>query len=194
MSRFKEFLVRFFKDKRVRFLIVGGLNTVVGIGVTWIVYVCFGVSIFASKESMPLHVIVIGTLTGQVVGTVHSYFWNKYFTFRSKKKSWAEFFRFVLVYAVQYGVNLGLTTLLDRLIAIPWLITVVVTLVCTLLSYFGHNLFSFRKKAEKAAAEDAQGDPSAPSDEEQRAEAEECDGSQEEREEADHDDRAMGQK
>lgn len=146
MGGFKNFVVRFFQDKRVRFLIVGGLNTIVGIGVTWIVYLCFGVSIFASQESMPLHVIVVGTLVGQIVGTVHSYFWNKYFTFRSKKKSIAEFLRFVLVYAVQYAVNLGLTALLDMLIEMPWLVTILVTLICTILSYFGHNLFSFRKK------------------------------------------------
>lgn len=145
MSKFKAFVVRFFRDKRVRFLIVGGLNTIVGVGVTWIVYLCFGVSLF-SEEELVWYVYLTGTLLGQIIGTIHSYFWNKYFTFRSKERSGKEFLKFVLVYAVQYGINLGLTALLNKLISIPALVTILTTIVCTVLSYLGHNFFSFRKK------------------------------------------------
>lgn len=154
MSKFKAFVVRFFRDKRVRFLIVGGLNTIVGVGVTWIVYLCFGVSLF-SEEELVWYVYLTGTLLGQIIGTIHSYFWNKYFTFRSKERSGKEFLKFVLVYAVQYGINLGLTALLNKLISIPALVTILTTIVCTVLSYLGHNFFSFRKKkAANAPAAD----------------------------------------
>ena len=154
MGKFKAFVVRFFRDKRVRFLIVGGLNTIVGVGVTWIVYLCFGVSLF-SEEELVWYVYLTGTLLGQIIGTIHSYFWNKYFTFRSKERSGKEFLKFVLVYAVQYGINLGLTALLNKLISIPALVTILTTIVCTVLSYLGHNFFSFRKKrAANAPAAD----------------------------------------
>lgn len=154
MSKFKAFVVGFFRDKRVRFLIVGGLNTIVGVGVTWIVYLCFGVSLF-SEEELVWYVYLTGTLLGQIIGTIHSYFWNKYFTFRSKERSGKEFLKFVLVYAVQYGINLGLTALLNKLISIPALVTILTTIVCTVLSYLGHNFFSFRKKkAANAPAAD----------------------------------------
>ena len=158
MSKFKAFVVRFFRDKRVRFLIVGGLNTIVGVGVTWIVYLCFGVSLF-SEEELVWYVYLTGTLLGQIIGTIHSYFWNKYFTFRSKERSGKEFLKFVLVYAVQYGINLGLTALLNKLISIPALVTILTTIVCTVLSYLGHNFFSFRKKkaANAPAADGADG-------------------------------------
>ena len=154
-EKFKKLIKTLYYDKRVRFLFVGGLNTLVGVGVTWLVYVCFGVSIF-EKEELVWYVYLTGTLAGQIVGTVHSYFWNKYFTFRSKERSGTEFLRFVLVYAVQYALNLGITALLNKLIAIPALVTVVTTFVCTVLSYLGHNFFSFRKKKAPAppAAED----------------------------------------
>ncbi|MBE7086956.1 MAG: GtrA family protein [Clostridiales bacterium] len=144
MSKFTSLVKKLYYDKRVRFLFVGGLNTIVGVGTTYIIYLCFGLPLFSQATIPPLPMIV-GTLTGQVVGTIHSYFWNKYFTFRSKEKSGKEFLRFVGVYAVQYLVTLGLTKLFDILINIPSLVTIVTTFVGVILSYIGHNFFSFRK-------------------------------------------------
>lgn len=149
MEKVKDVIKKLYYDKRIRFLFVGVLNTIVGFGITSLVYLCFGIKLF-SKEEIPVIPMIVGTLSGQVIGTIHSYFWNKYFTFRVKEKSGAEFLRFVLVYVLQYLLSLGLTALFNLWITIPALVTVITILVCTVLSYIGHNFFSFRKKTEKA--------------------------------------------
>ena len=143
MAKIGALIKTLYYDKRVRFLFVGVLNTIVGVGVTCLVYLAFGLPMF-ERENIPFTPMLVGTLSGQIVGTVHSYFWNKYFTFRSKEKSGAEFLRFVLVYVVQYGASLGLTALFNVIISRPLVVTVATVLVCTVLSYFGHNLFSFK--------------------------------------------------
>ncbi|MBP5466013.1 MAG: GtrA family protein [Clostridia bacterium] len=149
MGKIKDFIKKLYYDKRVRFLFVGVLNTIVGVGITNLVYLCFGINIFA-KEEIPLVPMIAGTLSGQIIGTIHSYFWNKYFTFRVKEKSGAEFLRFVIVYVIQYGVSLGLTALFNVWIAIPALVTVLTVLICTILSYLGHNFFSFKNNGKYA--------------------------------------------
>lgn len=145
MSKILSLIKKLYYDKRIRFLFVGVLNTVVGVGTTWLVYLCFGIPLF-SQAAIPFVPMLIGTLAGQIVGTVHSYFWNKYFTFGSKEKSGQEFLRFLLVYAVQYCVTFGLTKLFDMWITVPGVVTVVTVFVGMILSYFGHNLFSFKKQ------------------------------------------------
>jgi len=145
MSRIGGFIKKLYYNKIVRFLFVGCLNTVVGVGVTYLVYIAAGKPIF-KPAVISAGLKFAATLAGQVVGTIHSYFWNKYFTFKSKEKSKKEFLRFVLVYAVQYGINYGLTLLLSRFINVAWLYTIIVTFICTAVSFVGHNFFSFKKQ------------------------------------------------
>lgn len=133
------------EDKRVRFLFVGCLNTAVGTGVTFIVYLLFGYPLF-DRSDIPFNVKLVATLSGQVVGTLHSFIWNKFFTFKSDGKAGKEFLKFILISAVQYAFNYFLTLLLSSFIPVVWIYTVIVTAICTVISYLGHNFFSFRKK------------------------------------------------
>jgi putative flippase GtrA len=97
----------------------------------------------------------IATVIGYAVGTVHSYIWNKFFTFKSKEKSFWEFARFILVCIVQYGVNFGLTIIAKQFISMHFIYTAVVTLVCMVISFIGHSVFSFGKKfAQKEQSKD----------------------------------------
>ena len=129
----------------MRYLFVGCLNTVVGVGITYLVYVLCGYSLF-EPDSIPSSVKFAATLSGQVIGGIHSYLWNKFFTFRSRKKSVGEIVRFAIVCAVQYAANYLLTLLFSTFIPYAWLYTVIVTATCMVISYLGHNFFSFGGK------------------------------------------------
>lgn len=80
----------------IKFLIVGVINTIVGTGLMFILYNIFSVNYWISSAS------------NYVVGSIVSYFLNKYFTFRNKEKSWKQIGLFVLNITVCYLLAYGL--------------------------------------------------------------------------------------
>lgn len=152
--KLKKLFLKLYNDKRVRFLFVGCLNTLVGTGITLVCYIAMGYGIFEHSKVTDFQNF-IATVIGYAVGTVHSYIWNKFFTFKSKEKSFWEFARFILVCIVQYGVNFGLTLIAKQFISMHFIYTAVVTLVCMVISFIGHSVFSFGKKfAQKEQSKD----------------------------------------
>ena len=147
-SKVKNLIKKLYNDVRIRFLFVGCLNTVVGTGTTLIVYLCLGYGLLDQTNISAIENF-LATAIGYAVGTVHSYLWNKFFTFQSKERSIAEFLRFVLVCVGQYGVNFGLTLIAKQFIDMHFVYTVAVTLVCMVISFLGHSLFSFGKRFYK---------------------------------------------
>ena len=102
MGKVWPLVKKLYHDRRARFLFVGCLNTVVGTGFDMLF------------RFLGVHYALSSAL-GTVIGTIHSYFWNKYFTYSQKKKSFAEAVRFVLVYALIYGLSVLLQyVLIDR--------------------------------------------------------------------------------
>jgi len=151
---FKEKVNIIWHDKRVRFVFVGVLNTLVGYGSTFIMYLILGIDFRNTDAADPTKVFIC-TLTGQILGMINSYFFNKYFTFRSKKKSVAETIRFFIVCGVQYAVNYFGTLLTFNILSWnKFLSMIAVAVVSTLVSYFGHNLFTFGKIFYKNKKED----------------------------------------
>ena len=146
----KSIFLKLYKDRRVRFLFVGCLNTLVGAGTTLICYAIMGYGLFEQTDIKAWQNF-LATIIGYSIGTVHSYIWNKFFTFQSKDKSLWEFVRFVAVCVVQYGVNFGLTLIAKQFIKIPFVYTALVTVVCMVVSFIGHSLFSFGKRFNKNA-------------------------------------------
>ncbi|MDR0287796.1 MAG: GtrA family protein, partial [Clostridiales bacterium] len=128
-----EFIKKLLKDKRVRFLITGGINTVVGYGF-YALFIALGFNPY------------LATTFSTILGIINSYFWNKYFTFRKPKKSLAEVIKFVTVYLVSYILNLLLVNLFVYKLGFNAYVSGAVCLfVTTLVSYFGHNFYSFRQ-------------------------------------------------
>ncbi|MDE6597502.1 MAG: glycosyltransferase [Clostridia bacterium] len=144
MSKFKSFISKLYHDQRIRFLFVGALNTAVGYGVD-----AGFTALFLKLGISTAVAIAAGGAIGTVIGTIHSYLWNKFFTFQSKKKSFWEIVRFVLVYAVQYGISFGMNLGLSKVISNPWIYKLITICVTTVISWFGHKYFSFRQKKEK---------------------------------------------
>ncbi len=136
-------------DYRIKFLIVGGLNTFVGFAVYLLVLLMFGVNIFNVDPSLVVPVVV-ATLISQVVGLIHSYFWNKYFTFESKKKDKIETIKFVIVYLVAFAVDYVLKLTLRKVNFLnEILIALITTLTTMIISFVGQKVFVFKYKKQK---------------------------------------------
>ncbi|MBP3461171.1 MAG: GtrA family protein [Bacilli bacterium] len=126
-----------FKYQQIRFLFVGGLNTIVGYGS------------FALLLLTGMNYLLANTIS-YIIGVIHSYIWNRKFTFKSKNKSILELIKFVSVYVVNYLIGLGsLYILVDILKIDKYLAGALNLVITTLISWFGHKYFSFRQKGEK---------------------------------------------
>ena len=147
----RTIIARLLADERVRFLIVGGFNTF------------FGYALFIIFE------LTLGELVGGWIGdlvslyasyaiaTVVAFALHRHFTYRvtGTGNIVVDYLRFISVYIV---------TLLLNTIALPLLVEVahlqailaqgMFLVVSTLMSYFGHKLFSFRRKPLAVPDED----------------------------------------
>lgn len=79
----------------IKFLMVGVINTLVGTGVMFLLYNVFSASYWVSSAA------------NYIVGSVVSYFLNKYFTFQNKEKSMVQVLRFVVNISICYLIAYG---------------------------------------------------------------------------------------
>ena len=133
-----KLIKKIFSYQGIRFLFVGGLNTIVGYGV------------YALLLYLNVNYLVANTIS-TIIGIAHSYLWNRFFTFKSKNKALKEITKFVAVYAISYVI--GMCTLYifkDKLSISPYIAGLINLVITTLISYFGHKYISFRdnKKIE----------------------------------------------
>ncbi len=155
------FIKKLYYDTRIRFLFVGGLNTLIGLVVDTVVCLIFQHYTTVSSSIY----LVVGSVSGTVLGAINSYFWNKYFTFRSKKKSLSEAVRFAIVYIVcfffSYFAQMGSLKLFGyKEESIYFYIAKVCILVVQVfLSWFGQRYFCF-KKEKKTPEEHTEGEDS----------------------------------
>ncbi len=125
-----------FLHKGVRFLFVGGLNTLVGLG-SYALLVYLGVY------------FLLANLISFALGVCHSFLWNKFFTFRSKERSLSELLRFTVVYGLSFVVsNFALYLMVIELRLNTYLSGIINVLIITCISWFGHNFFSFKNKQQ----------------------------------------------
>lgn len=125
---------KLFEYQVIRFLFVGGLNTIVGYGI-YALLVYLGINLY------------IASTISTIIGVFHSYLWNRYFTFKSKEKALAEIVRFISVYIVSYLLGLLTLFISNKIFNIdPYVAGLVNLVITTLISWFGHKYFSFKKK------------------------------------------------
>ena len=79
-----------------KFVLVGIINTLVGMTVMFVAYNFLHFSYWVSSAS------------NYVVGSIVSYFLNKYFTFQNNEKSLGQLFKFILNITVCYLLAYGL--------------------------------------------------------------------------------------
>ena len=80
----------------IKFILVGVVNTLVGTLVMFVFYNGFGFGYWFSSAS------------NYVIGSIVSYFLNKYFTFKDTGKSWKTVAKFIVNITICYGLAYGL--------------------------------------------------------------------------------------
>ncbi|WP_241989337.1 GtrA family protein [Cryobacterium serini] len=133
--------MRLLRDQRVRFLAVGATNTLVG----YLVFSAFTLWVFAD--------VYLGYLLSfalsYVVGISLAFVLYRRFVFVVHGHVLRDFARFVSVYLAAIGINAAALPLLVEVVQVPPLLAqLLILVVTTLLSFFGHKKFSFRRNGE----------------------------------------------
>lgn len=135
---------RLTRDQRVRFLAVGATNTVVG----YLVFSGFTLWVFADVYLGYL----LSLALSYAVGITLAFVLYRRFVFLVHGHLLRDFARFVSVYLVAIGINAPALPLLVEVAHVPPLLAQLIILVATtLLSFFGHKKFSFRRSAGEQA-------------------------------------------
>ena len=129
-------------DERVRFILVGGFNTAFGYGLFVLFELLLGprVSYFVS---------LYGSF---IIATVVAFFLHRNVTYRVRGTGnvLIDFLRFMSVYLLSLGINSIALPLLVEVFGVRVLpAQALIVIVTTLVSYFGHKFFSFRRAPGK---------------------------------------------
>lgn len=131
---------KLWESSLIRFGLVGLVNTLVGTAIMFGLYNVLHCTYWQSS------------FANYFLTSILSFFLNKYFTFRSKQRSWKEVARFAIniavCYVLAYGISkpLMLWLLADRSQQFRENVAMVggmVLFVC--LNYLGQRFFAFRK-------------------------------------------------
>ena len=103
----------------------------------------------------------ISSIVGYILGSILSYFLNKYFTFKNKEKGWKPIAKFALNIAVCYGLAYGIAIPLTKWICVANSLTMfgwtvdkfagnasmlVGSCLFVAFNYIGQRFFSFKDK------------------------------------------------
>lgn len=142
----KKLMTRIIDLEQSRFILVGIANTIIGTTIMFLAYNLFGFGYWISSA------------LNYIVGSVFSYFANKYFTFKEQKKSVTEIIRFVINIAVCYVIAYGLAKRLIFLLCynmirkveiLEQLSMVAGMVVFVMINYMGQKYWVFHKKGMK---------------------------------------------
>ena len=142
----KKIFIKLISMEQLRFIVVGVLNTIIGTATMLIAYYCgFG--------------YWISTALNYIVGSVFSYFANKYFTFHSKAKDKKELFRFIInivvCYFVAYGVAkpIIIKVLGSGNIFIDYVSMILGMLIFIVINYLGQKFYVFNNRSRQSVGE-----------------------------------------
>lgn len=125
-------------DQRVLFLLAGAFNT------------AFAFAVFALLE------VTVGEATGylgvlllaHVLGVLEAFCVYRWAVFKVRGNVWKDLARFESVYLAALAVNAALLPLCVELVRMPVLLAQgAIVVVTSLISFFGHRNFSFRRTA-----------------------------------------------
>lgn len=144
-GRIAAIVRRLLADTRVRFLLVGGTNTVVGY------------TVFAALYFLVLHEVAFGYLISLLLSYAVSipiaFLLYRRFVFIVTGTVVRDFIAFVGVNASSVALNALLLWLLVEFLAAPPLLAQALALVVTtVMSYIGHRFVSFRRPPSPDAA------------------------------------------
>ena len=141
--------------EKLRFLAVGGWNTVFSIGVLWLLDQAIP---YDSTSVLQKEMVFAASW---VIGVTQNFFTFKLLVFRTHGNWLREYLRMYVVYAVTFTVQSVLMLAISEVfgLSVFWA-NLPVILVITVMSYFGHKHYTFRQpervfdeSAEAATAE-----------------------------------------
>ena len=124
-------------DERVRFILVGGVNTIVA----YLLFLAFEAA-FGGRYLLSL-------VLSYVFATLLAFALHRRFTFgvSGRHRLVADFLRFESVYVVMFVVNAVLLLLFIELAGWPsWLAQAVIVVITTVGSYLAHKFFTFTRR------------------------------------------------
>jgi len=135
MSGPPGWFLRVVRDQRVAFLIVGGINTVVG-------FLCFaGFLLLLGKQRY-----LVALLCAHVVAVLIAFVLYRFAVFKVRGHVLADLWRFETVYLSALAVNFVVLPLLVEIARLPVLLAqALIVLVTSLMSWLGHKHYSFRR-------------------------------------------------
>ncbi len=125
-----------------KFILVGIINTIVGTGVMFLCYNALHFNYWISSAM------------NYIIGSIVSYFLNKYFTFQNKQRSWKMVAKFIINISVCYLIAYGVAKPLVARILYNQSITIqengaMLVGMCLFvgLNYLGQRFFVFKKNS-----------------------------------------------
>lgn len=131
------FFINSSQGLKIRYLIVGGWNTLFSLAVGPAIY--YG---FQGK----MHVLLVGVLS-YVTSITMAFLTHKLFVFRTSGQWILEYLRSYVVYGGTATIGIfALWGLVDGMDAPFWLSQMLIVLVTAIISYFGHLKFTFYRQ------------------------------------------------
>ena len=128
--------------EQTRFIIVGVLNTLIGLVAMLVAYNIFHMGYWISSAM------------DYIIASIFSYFANKYYTFKAEKKSKSEVVRFVInivvCYFLAYGIARPIMDIVLGGISLSQSLMDQISMlfgngIFIVLNYFGQKFFVFKK-------------------------------------------------
>ncbi|CAM3342563.1 GtrA family protein [Mycobacterium frederiksbergense] len=130
-------LLRIIRDQRVAFLIVGGINTLVGTAWFFLFLKLLG----------PVVGYMVVLLCAHIAAILCAFILYRRFVFRVTGHVWRDLVRFEMVNLSALGVNLVTLPILVEFLHWPvFPAQCAIVVVYTAMAWFGHRDFSFRRK------------------------------------------------
>jgi putative flippase GtrA len=118
----------------IKFGLVGVLNTAIGWGTFFVLFHFFSFN------------YVLANTIGNILGFINSFFWNKFWTFKSKDLRYEEMFLFILVFLICLAVQSGILIVFKEVFKWNVYLSQIISMVIyTLLNFIGNKWFTFRK-------------------------------------------------
>ena len=132
----KTLEVWFSINEKIRYILVGGYNTVL----SYLIF-CFLNYVFAQH----LHYLAILAIS-TFISVINSFFCFRFFVFRSQKNLWQEYLKVNIVYLGYLACNSLLLFIMKDLLNIDVLVAQLICIaIITTAVYFIHKNFSFKK-------------------------------------------------
>lgn len=127
-------------EEKIRYIIAGGWNTLIG-------YLVFAILYYFLSHK--IHYLII-LVFSYIVSITNAYVSYKYLVFKTKGNYLREYLRFYLVYGTSFLVNIALMTVIVELIHInPVIAQGIILFFTTMIAYVGHKRYSFNVSTNK---------------------------------------------